>query len=107
MTVTAPVDTAWKAVELFGGAITAKFPERFGDISDVRPVPDHQEVGAPAKRTHQMHFCWLEGLLSVCLKPLGIVVQRDAVQQHTQGGLRRACMHCANHVVPAQGPGQQ
>lgn len=44
MTVTAPIDTAWKPVELFGGAIAAQFPERFGDISDVRPVPDHQEV---------------------------------------------------------------
>jgi hypothetical protein len=31
-------------VDLFGGAITAQFPQRFGDISDVRPVPDHQEV---------------------------------------------------------------
>jgi hypothetical protein len=45
MTVTEKLhDTSWKAVELFGGAITANFPQRFGDISDVRPVPDHQEV---------------------------------------------------------------
>lgn len=45
MTVTAPAtDAAWKAVDLFGGAITAQFPQCFGDISDVRPVPDHQEV---------------------------------------------------------------
>jgi hypothetical protein len=34
----------WRPVELYGGAITAQFPERFVDVSDFRPVPDHQEV---------------------------------------------------------------
>jgi hypothetical protein len=29
---------------LYGGAIIAKLPEEFKDVSDVRPVPDHQEV---------------------------------------------------------------
>mmetsp|Transcript_26566 Transcript_26566/g.87084 ORF Transcript_26566/g.87084 Transcript_26566/m.87084 type:complete len:198 (-) Transcript_26566:72-665(-) len=31
---------------LFGGAITGFLPEAFKDLSDVRPVPDHQEVWA-------------------------------------------------------------
>ena len=29
---------------LFGGAISIACPARFEDVSDVRPVPDHQEV---------------------------------------------------------------
>jgi hypothetical protein len=34
----------WRTVELYGGAITTQFPERFVDVSDFRPIPDHQEV---------------------------------------------------------------
>ena len=30
--------------KLFGGAIEAQIPSRFIDVSDFRPVPDHQEV---------------------------------------------------------------
>ena len=30
--------------ELYGGAIIAKLPSDFKDVSDFRPVPDHQEV---------------------------------------------------------------
>ncbi len=30
--------------KLFGGAIELSFPERFVDVSDFRPIPDHQEV---------------------------------------------------------------
>jgi hypothetical protein len=29
---------------LFGGAIEMSLPQRFVDVSDYRPVPDHQEV---------------------------------------------------------------
>lgn len=32
--------------ELFGGAMRISLPSRFMDVSDVRPVPDHQEVFA-------------------------------------------------------------
>lgn len=35
---------ASRAVELYGGAVTARVPARFRDLSDVAPVPDHQEV---------------------------------------------------------------
>lgn len=34
----------WERRELFGGAITAELPARLTDVSDFRPVPDHQEV---------------------------------------------------------------
>lgn len=30
--------------KLFGGAIEASIPDRFVDVSDFRPVPDHQEI---------------------------------------------------------------
>ncbi|OVA13345.1 Ran-interacting Mog1 protein [Macleaya cordata] len=30
--------------QLFGGAISSSFPLRFQDVSDIRQVPDHQEV---------------------------------------------------------------
>ena len=33
-----------KPVELWGGAMTAKVPTAFRDISDLVPVPDNQEI---------------------------------------------------------------
>jgi Ran-interacting Mog1 protein len=33
-----------KAVALFGGAANFALPDRMRDVSDFRPVPDHQEV---------------------------------------------------------------
>ncbi|KAL0047957.1 hypothetical protein WJX82_004231 [Trebouxia sp. C0006] len=33
---------------LFGGAIEMSLPQRFVDVSDYRPVPDHQEVWTDA-----------------------------------------------------------
>lgn len=30
--------------ELYGGAVTMGIPDAFMDVSDFRPVPDHQEV---------------------------------------------------------------
>lgn len=38
----------WRTVPLFGGAMECELPERFLDVSDFRPVPDHQEVWAEA-----------------------------------------------------------
>jgi len=36
--------------ELFGGGLRCDLPERFMDISDFRPVPDHQEIFADAAK---------------------------------------------------------
>lgn len=36
---------------LYGGAAHLAFPHRFADISDFRPVPDHQEV-------RSLRFSW-------------------------------------------------
>lgn len=37
-------NTAFKQVDLFGGAIVASIPSTFEDVSDIRQVPDNQEV---------------------------------------------------------------
>lgn len=34
----------FRTVELYGGAFTIDYPNRFVDISHYRPIPDHQEV---------------------------------------------------------------
>ena len=34
----------YRSIDLFGGALTAALPSSFTDVSDIRQVPDHQEV---------------------------------------------------------------
>ncbi|KAM0797265.1 hypothetical protein BDR22DRAFT_892372 [Usnea florida] len=36
--------TSFQPIELFGGAITASIPQNFTDVSNLRQVPDSQEV---------------------------------------------------------------
>ena len=36
--------TTYKPTTLFGGAITASVPSTYTDVSNMRQVPDHQEV---------------------------------------------------------------
>ncbi|CAO1602873.1 hypothetical protein XANCAGTX0491_006471 [Xanthoria calcicola] len=36
--------TTFKPTELFGGAITANLPASYADVSNIREVPDHQEI---------------------------------------------------------------
>ncbi|XP_073269501.1 uncharacterized protein [Primulina huaijiensis] len=45
---------------LFGGAITTSFPVRFEDVSDIRQVPDHQEVFVDPTRDESLVFELLE-----------------------------------------------
>lgn len=40
----AMIDDALVTRPLYGGAAQLAFPQRFADISDFRPVPDHQEA---------------------------------------------------------------
>ncbi|KAL8757858.1 MAG: hypothetical protein Q9184_004099 [Pyrenodesmia sp. 2 TL-2023] len=35
---------AFKPTGLFGGAITVNLPDRYADVSNIREVPDHQEI---------------------------------------------------------------
>lgn len=41
---------------LFGGSITCTFPSRFQDVSNIRQVPDHQEVFADPGRDESLIF---------------------------------------------------
>ncbi|WOL02220.1 putative ran guanine nucleotide release factor [Canna indica] len=41
---------------LFGGAISSCFPLRFQDVSNIREVPDHQEVFADPQRDESLIF---------------------------------------------------
>ncbi|KAI4175801.1 MAG: hypothetical protein LQ343_001414 [Gyalolechia ehrenbergii] len=34
----------FKATELFGGAVIVNLPDGYADVSDIREVPDHQEI---------------------------------------------------------------
>ncbi|XP_056165066.1 uncharacterized protein LOC130134509 isoform X2 [Syzygium oleosum] len=41
---------------LFGGAIGSRFPNRFEDVSNIRQVPDHQEVFVDPSRDESLIF---------------------------------------------------
>ncbi|XLR23256.1 hypothetical protein S83_051156, partial [Arachis hypogaea] len=45
---------------LFGGKLSSLFPHRFQDVSDIRQVPDHQEVFANTTRDESLIFELLE-----------------------------------------------
>ncbi|KAI3733621.1 hypothetical protein L6452_13068 [Arctium lappa] len=45
---------------LFGGAISTNFPLRFEDVSNIREVPDHQEVFVDPERDESLIFELLE-----------------------------------------------
>ncbi|XP_028068508.1 ran guanine nucleotide release factor-like isoform X2 [Camellia sinensis] len=50
---------------LCGGSIAATFPLRFQDVSNVRPVPDHQEVLGDPERDESLIFELLDLKLDV------------------------------------------
>ncbi|GAB2297209.1 hypothetical protein Dimus_031322 [Dionaea muscipula] len=41
---------------LYGGAISSTFPQRFEDVSNIRQVPDHQEVFADPAHDESLIF---------------------------------------------------
>lgn len=43
----------YKVIELYGGACQISIPQRFIDVSNMRQVPDHQEVFACGAHTDQ------------------------------------------------------
>jgi hypothetical protein len=45
---------------LYGGAITCEIPNDYEDVSDIRPVPDNQEVWANVKTDSSVIFDLLE-----------------------------------------------
>lgn len=50
---------------LFGGAISSTFPLRFQDVSNIRQVPDHQEVFVDPARDESLIFELLDLKLDV------------------------------------------
>ena len=40
--------------QLFGGAITINLPSSFKDVSEMRPVPDHQEIFCDTSSDHSL-----------------------------------------------------
>ncbi|TKY69695.1 ran guanine nucleotide release factor [Spatholobus suberectus] len=54
-----PEDIAYQH-PLFGGKISSTFPNRFQDVSNIREVPDHQEVFADPSRDESLIFELLE-----------------------------------------------
>ncbi|KDO82897.1 hypothetical protein CISIN_1g028780mg [Citrus sinensis] len=50
---------------LFGGAISSSFPHRFQDVSNIRQVPDHQEVFVDPSRDESLIFELLDFKLDV------------------------------------------
>ncbi|KAF2175550.1 Mog1p/PsbP-like protein [Zopfia rhizophila CBS 207.26] len=51
---------SFKHTELYGGAITVDLPVGFGDASDIRQIPDHQEVYLDASGYTSIVFDILE-----------------------------------------------
>ncbi|KAK4994355.1 hypothetical protein LTR66_005600 [Elasticomyces elasticus] len=65
---------AFKRVQLFGGAIVADLPANFANVSDIRQVPDHQEV-----------YLDRDGLTSIIfdiLEQVDVGTDTDALQYH-------------------------
>ncbi|RWR92076.1 ran guanine nucleotide release factor [Cinnamomum micranthum f. kanehirae] len=73
---------------LFGGAISTVFPLRFQDISNIRPVPDHQEVFADPNRDESLIFELLDLKHDVEDNGSAIWFLRDlAAEQDAEGSL--------------------
>lgn len=74
--------------QLFGGAASLWLPQRFADISDFRPIPDHQEVGAAGGGRRADGEAWC----AVLLLP---------VERHQAGMLPRRLLQPWTHVIGA------
>ncbi|XP_058083816.1 uncharacterized protein LOC131231581 [Magnolia sinica] len=73
---------------LFGGAISSVFPLRFQDVSDIREVPDHQEVFADPSRDESLIFELLDLKHEVEDSGSAVWFLRDlATEQDAEGSL--------------------
>lgn len=73
---------------LFGGAISTVFPLRFQDVSNIRPVPDHQEVFADPNRDESLIFELLDLKRDVGDDGSAIWFLRDlATEQDAEGSM--------------------
>jgi hypothetical protein len=63
--------------ELFGGAITVQVPADFQDMSQIRPVPDHQEIFVKLDSIESIMFSVLEYVDTTKAK-----TDEDAIKYH-------------------------
>ncbi|KAK9844581.1 hypothetical protein WJX74_004227 [Apatococcus lobatus] len=66
--------------KLFGGAIESALPERFTDVSDLRPVPDNQEIFTDTDRSETLIFEIME-LLPMPAKEAAETLFLDMAEQ--------------------------
>jgi hypothetical protein len=76
---------------LFGGAITSSIPSTFLDASDLRQIPDNQEVFVDKDGTASISFDILEKVEAPDVEQaiaihLGEVVEHDAAEVVDMGG---------------------
>ncbi|GLC61056.1 multicopy suppressor of ts gsp1 [Pleodorina starrii] len=76
MTVSDPAACVQR--ELWGGAVTCTVPARLLDVSDMRPVPDHQEVYADAEADQALIFEIVEHDAAVPDEECGRHIFQDA-----------------------------
>ncbi|KAB1208040.1 Ran guanine nucleotide release factor [Morella rubra] len=73
---------------LFGGAISATFPPRFQDVSNIRQVPDHQEVFVDPARDESLIFELLDFKHDVGDDASAVWFLQDlASEQEAEGGM--------------------
>jgi Ran-interacting Mog1 protein len=53
----------WTERSLFGGAITCRLPPEWYDVSDIRPVPDHQECFCYDDHLNDVSYLWVMEIL--------------------------------------------
>ena len=80
-----------KQITLFGGALIAKVPESFKDISDLVPVPDNQEIYQDMSKQEETHEANLGQLFIEILEQTQIENPVDAIT------------YCFNDLAEANG----
>lgn len=86
------IEDELKPRSLFGGAIELAIPERLTDVSDFRPVPDHQEVFADGAKDQSLVVEVVEHDYNVanasCSRHLfeDLALQNDAVSATFESG---------------------
>jgi hypothetical protein len=82
----APPPGKWRVCALYGGAMRCCVPARFVDVSDVRPVPDHQEVLADVDSDQSLIFEILARETSVDDTEAGTWFFKDLANANDAGG---------------------
>ncbi|GMP46568.1 hypothetical protein CsSME_00014670 [Camellia sinensis var. sinensis] len=87
---------------LFGGAIASTFPLRFQDVSNIRQVPDHQEVFADPTRDESLIFELLDLKLEVADDGSATWFLQDLAREQDAEGVMMLnhLSVCPFHLVP-------